>query len=134
MKKVKKIISIALLFSLFASVRVLAAEGMVPGYGDNNVIYYRYAIDQNYQVDGVQFTKQDFLKNQWKQVWDNWYYFGEDEKSKYNTWAEIDGKWYYFDSFSRMLHDTSTPDGYTVGSDGAWIKDGQVVVETVTNN
>lgn len=30
-----------------------------------------------------------------------------------------------------VLHDTTTPDGYIVGSDGAWVKDGQVVVENV---
>jgi len=33
-----------------------------------------------------------------------------------------------------MPHDTTTPDGHTVGPDGAWIKDGQVVIEAVTNN
>lgn len=38
-----------------------------------------------------------------------------------NTWKEIDGKQYYFGSDGYMLHDTVTPDGYTVGSDGAWI-------------
>lgn len=62
-------------------------------------------------------------KNEWKQVWDNWYYFGDDYVTLQNTWAEIDGKWYYFDQWSVMLHDTTTPDGYTVGSDGAWIQE-----------
>lgn len=63
------------------------------------------------------------IKDQWKQVWDNWYYFDEEGVSKQNTWAEIDGKWYYFDQWSIMLHDTTTPDGYYVGSDGAWVQE-----------
>ncbi len=64
-------------------------------------------------------------QNEWKQVWDNWYYFGDDYITLQNTWAEIDGKWYYFDKWSVMLHDTTTPDGYNVGADGAW--DGEPV-------
>lgn len=63
-----------------------------------------------------------YLKNQWKQLGDDWFYFGEDGWSKQNTWMQIDGKWYYFNEKSRMIHDTITPDGYTVGSDGAWIE------------
>lgn len=91
-------------------------------FSDSEQVYW-YIGEDGYQI-----------KNQWKQVWDNWYYFGEDGASKQNTWAEINGKWYYFDEWSVMLHDTTTPDGYTVGPDGAWVKDGQVVIEAVTNN
>lgn len=59
-------------------------------------------------------------KNEWKQVWNNWYYFDTEGVTKQNTWAEIDGKWYHFDQWSIMQHDT-TIDGHTVGSDGVWI-------------
>lgn len=69
------------------------------------------------------------IKNQWKQVNNIWYYFGEDGKSIQNAWAEIDGKWYYFDQWSIMLHDTTTPDGYYVGSDGAWIKGDEAKID-----
>lgn len=72
-----------------------------------------------------------YLVNQWKQVWDNWYYFGDDGVSKQNTWAEIDGKWYYFDQWSIMLHDTTTPDGYSLGSDGAMIENSTRQINTV---
>lgn len=118
-----KRILITLIISLFSSFVAFAQEGIttIGGSDDSAILCY---IDNT----GVR------VKNEWKQAWDNWYYFGEDGKSKQNTWAEIDGKWYYFDNFSRMLHDTTTPDGHTVGSDGAWIKDGQVVVETVAQN
>ncbi len=39
--------------------------------------------------------------------------------------------WYYLGYDFAMLQDTTTPDGYQVGSDGAWIKVGQVVVENI---
>lgn len=60
-------------------------------------------------------------KNEWKQIVGDWYYFGDDGISKQSMWFEVDGKWYYFDEKSVMLHDTTTPDGYTVGADGAWV-------------
>lgn len=125
MKNINKILIVSMLFVLCASFTVFGKEGMVAtvtGLGGTSEAYCYKNEDDT------------LTKNEWKQVWDSWYYFGEDGVSKQKTWAEIDGKWYYFDSFSRMLHDTTTPDGYTVGSDGAWVKDGQVVVETVTNN
>ena len=44
-----------------------------------------------------------------------------------NGWFQVpDGKWYYFDADGQMLANINTPDGYFVGSDGAW--DGQAAV------
>ncbi|MEY8352881.1 glucan-binding protein [Lachnospiraceae bacterium 54-53] len=42
-------------------------------------------------------------------------------------WQLIDGQAYYFNTMSdgyqgRLLTDTTTPDGYRVGADGAWIR------------
>lgn len=128
MKKIIKILYLSLLISLSISFISLADVGMTKvGGGKDGAVLCCLNDDGEY------------LKNQWKQAWGYWYYFGEDGESKNNTWARIDGKWYYFNEWSRMIHDTTTPDGYTVGSDGAWIKDGQVVVESssateVTNN
>lgn len=39
---------------------------------------------------------------------------------KSNAWIKDKGKWYYLDSSGKMLHNTYTPDGYYVGSSGAW--------------
>lgn len=122
MKKIKVLLVVSMLISLFVAFNSFAMEGMVPGRYDKEVIYYRYVIDHEIQVEDKYFTEQEFLKNQWKYVWEDWYYFGDDGVTKYNTWAEIDGKWYYFDHWSRMLHDTTTPDGYYVGADGAWVQ------------
>lgn len=76
-------------------------------------------------------------KNRWVQNYKyNWNYCGEDGFLLKNTWVHDsrDGKYYYLGNDMVMLHDTTTPGGYTVGSDGAWIKDGQVVVETVNDD
>ena len=60
---------------------------------------------------------------EWKQNNIGWWYVEENGSYPVNAWREVNGKWYYFDGVGYMLHDTITPDGYTVGSDGAWIKD-----------
>ena len=114
-----------LLISMFSTFIVFAGEGLgaVPSRSSDSEKVWKY-----YNKDNAKLT------NEWKYVRDEWYYFDEDGFSKQKTWAEIDGKWYYFNERSEMLHDTTTPDGYTVGPDGAWVKDGQVVVEAVANN
>lgn len=112
MKITKYIFLFTIVFTLSLNFFSYAAvqEGMVPSNYPDNVWVYSYVNE-----DGMR------AKDEWKQVWDDWYYFGDDGRSKYNTWADINDKWYYFDNWSRMLHDTTTPDGYKVGSDGAWI-------------
>lgn len=114
MKFVRKIMIIAFVLSLSFSFISLAYtrtrnEGMLAIRQTETEAKYGY---QN--GDGT------IAVNEWRQVWGYWYYFDENGNSKQNTWAEIDGKWYYFDHWSRMLHDTTTPDGYYVGSDGEW--------------
>lgn len=75
----------------------------------------------------------EYAKSRWIETSnERWFYAGDDTKLYQNKWLhDANGKWYYFGSDCVMLHDTTTPDGYTVGSDGAWIKDGQVVIENV---
>lgn len=85
------------------------------------------------------YYKQDgsLAQSQWVQNHKfDWYYCDEEGFLLKNTWFHdpADGKYYYLGDDWAMLHDTTTPDGYTVGSDGAWVKDGQVVVEAVANN
>lgn len=58
----------------------------------------------------------------WVQDATGWWYRNADGSYPVNTWKEIGGKQYYFDDNGYMLHDTTTPDGYLVGSDGAWIQ------------
>lgn len=58
---------------------------------------------------------------EWKQDNVGWWYQNDDSSYPISSWKEIDGKQYYFDASGYMLQDTTTPDGYAVGSDGAWI-------------
>ena len=76
---------------------------------------------------------------QWQQEGTAWKYQNDDNTYTANGWQWIDGKRYYFDangymaankwignyyvgSNGAMLTNTTTPDGYQVGGDGAWIQ------------
>jgi len=119
MKNVIKIFFASVLIILNVSIVSFANEGMAAvKYTDKEQVYLYIG------EDGHSIT------NQWKQVWDNWYYFGEDGASKQNTWAQIDGNWYYFNEYSIMLTDTTTPDGYYVGSGGAWTTKSEDSIDT----
>lgn len=61
------------------------------------------------------------LAGQWQQDNTGYWYQNDDGGYPVNQWQEIDGKQYYFGGDGYMLHDTTTPDGYTVGTDGALI-------------
>lgn len=130
MKKIFRILSVSLLFCLCVSFLSFAGkEGLAASGSTLKGITWKY-----YTGEDDENGYPRYLKNQWRQFESGWCYFGEDGLTMPGSWALINEKWYYFDENSLMLHDTTTPDGYTVGSDGAWVKDGQVVVETVANN
>jgi len=60
---------------------------------------------------------------EWKQDSNGWW--NTEGSSWWSVgWKEIDGKWYYFGQNGYMVHDT-TIDGYSIGSDGAWIQSTQ---------
>ena len=58
---------------------------------------------------------------EWKLDNTGWWYLNDDGSYPSSQWMEIDGKQYYFGSDGYMLSNTITPDGYLVGTDGAWI-------------
>ncbi len=51
----------------------------------------------------------------------SWYYFNSSGAMVKNYWVLDNGKWFYMGDQGYMLKNTTTPDGYKVGSDGAWI-------------
>lgn len=62
----------------------------------------------------------------WEQESDGrWRYQNEDGSYSANQWKEINGKQYYFGADGYMLANTTTPDGYQVGADGAWIDENE---------
>lgn len=58
----------------------------------------------------------------WKCIDGLWYYFDSNGYMKTLSWIETNGKWYFVSDTGCMLKST-TVDGYTLGADGAWIKD-----------
>lgn len=91
------------------------------------------------------------IAGSWQQNQIGFWYQNDDGSYPTNSWMQdSDGKWYYFDENGYMLHDqwignyyvgssgemlinTTTPDGYQVGPDGAWIQpNAQTAEQTVT--
>ena len=68
-----------------------------------------------------------------------WWYDNEDGTYAQNGWQWLDGnqdgiaECYYFDSTGWLLSDITTPDGYHVNEDGAWISAGGVETRAVQN-
>ena len=68
----------------------------------------------------------------WQQDSVGWKYEKSDGNEIKNTWEWIDGdqdgsaECYYFASDGYMIADCITPDGYCVGTDGAWEIDGEI--------
>lgn len=59
----------------------------------------------------------------WEQSDEGWRYRNSDGTYAANEWLQTsDGSWYYFGSDGLMYAGTVTPDGYTVGDDGAWVE------------
>lgn len=59
---------------------------------------------------------------EWKKNSIGWWYVNDDGTYPTNSWSQINGEWYYFYETGYMACNTTTPDGYWVGSDGAWIQ------------
>lgn len=59
----------------------------------------------------------------WRQIDGKWYYLRSNGAMAKNYWEEgQDGAWYYLGADGAMMINTTTPDGYRVGADGAWVK------------
>ena len=77
-------------------------------------------------------TPQTVLAGQWKTDANGWWYQNDDGSYPANCWQWIDGngdgtaECYYFNESGYMLSNTTTPDGYIVNQDGAWIENGVV--------
>ncbi|WP_432626735.1 hemoblobin-interacting domain-containing protein [Brotaphodocola sp.] len=51
-----------------------------------------------------------------------WYYLGTDG-AMVTGWAAVNGRWYYMNANGQMLANQTTPDGYQVNADGAWVNE-----------
>lgn len=72
---------------------------------------------------------EGILQSGWQNINGNWYLFHYTDDATLGAlevgWNNFNGKWYNLstvddDTMGRMYIDTTTPDGYRVGSDGSW--------------
>ncbi|WP_312432473.1 bacterial Ig-like domain-containing protein [Lacrimispora sp.] len=92
----------------------------------------RWAIvNWNGQDSWYFFDNKGYILTSWFEYEGSIYYLnpksGSNKGRMMTGWQEISGKWYYFNEKSdgkkgSMFKNTVTPDGYKVGSDGAWIR------------
>lgn len=68
---------------------------------------------------------------EWKQDAKGWWWQEDNGSYPASTWKNIGGKSYYFGADGYMLANTTTPDGYKVGPDGAWIEETQSKQQTL---
>lgn len=67
-----------------------------------------------------------------------WWYDNGDGSYANSGWKWIDGnddgiaECYYFNDKGYLLTDTTTPDGYIVNTDGAWVKNGSIQEKVIT--
>jgi hypothetical protein len=73
----------------------------------------------------------DNVSNGWFKDNNNWYFF-KNNVMQTGWLKDNDGSWYYLSSNGEMLHDTTTPDGFKVGSNGIYIVNN--TVNNTTNN
>jgi len=72
------------------------------------------------------------LAGEWHENKTGWWWTDDDGSNPALTWRWLDGnkdgvsECYYFDSNGYMVANATTPDGYTVNADGAWVVDGSV--------
>ena len=80
------------------------------------------------------------MAGQWQSDTTGWWWQNDDGTYPVNTWQWLDGnndgtaECYYFNDKGYMLSDTTTPDGYNVNSDGAWVQDGTVQTQEVNKS
>ena len=83
-----------------------------------------YAADQWLFENGkwYRFDKDGNMITGWYQnpVTKNWYYLWANG-SMATGWVPVGGRWYYLSASGEMAHDGTTPDGYKVNANGAWV-------------
>lgn len=102
---------------------------MVTGWVFNGGNWYYCSLNGdkvvNTTIDGCKLDAKGVWvgnANSWFQWGKDWYFFGQKGELVRNQWTQWKGVWYYLGDNGVMLTNTTTPDGYKVGADGAWIQ------------
>ena len=73
---------------------------------------------------------------QWQSDTNGWWWQNDDGSYPVGSWQWLDGnndgtaECYYFDGNGYMLANTTTPDGYSVDGNGAWVVNGVIQTQT----
>lgn len=74
--------------------------------------------DADYWIDS-----NGYMATGWRQFNNGaWYYFRSSGAMAESRWVQDCGKWFYLGADGAMMKGTTTPDGYLLGADGAWIQ------------
>jgi len=102
------------------------------GWGQDGTGWYYYTDTVgNYYKDSWQLIENEYYsfdtqgyarQSVFIQDGGYYYYLKDDCKMARNEWVTVDGKSYYFGDQGGMYTNSYTPDGYYVGSDGAWVE------------
>lgn len=107
-----KISRTSLVIIVTLGITILGSMTVFAGTWKSNTIGWWY---QN--NDGI------YMANQWfKDSNGQWYHFNQEGYIQ-TGWIFDNGQWYYLGLDGAMYEDIRTPDGYTIGTDGAWIEE-----------
>ena len=92
-----------------------------------NTKWYHFNADSNMDTGWIQYANKWYLMSSngdmqigWLLQNSKWYYLNSNGSRADNSWILYNSKWYYLGSNGEMAVSTTTPDGYVVGTDGAW--------------
>ena len=97
-------------------------------FQDEDKIWYHFNSSGYMQTGWLQdngtwyyLSSSGAMKTGWIQDNGTWYYLSSSGAMKTGWILDVE-KWYYLESSGAMLLNCQTPDGYQLGSDGAWIQ------------
>lgn len=68
-----------------------------------------------------QYANNTWPRSCWQCIDGSWYCFDDNGYRRYG-WIYWNDKWYYCGEDGALMANTTTPDGYYVGSDGVWVQ------------
>ena len=84
-----------------------------------------YAANRWLQIDGKWYFFDDttYMAEGWKMIDGKWYYLNPSDGDMATGWKLVGGKWYYLDPTNGdCWMNTTTPDGYKLDENGAWVQ------------
>lgn len=95
----------------------------------NNNIWYRFDPEGYMQTGWIEIDKIKYflnpngamISNDWSLQDGKWYFFDSSGAMK-TGWVNWKDKWYYLNSDGSMAVNITTPDGYTINSNGEWVQ------------